>query len=73
MAFVNVAVTSFPFAFTVTLEIKVYLLVFPVFLDLKLTLIVAAFPAGVATKPRTVTTVLALLFLFPLKFFDFVG
>ena len=71
MAFVNVAVTSFPFAFTVTLEIKVYLLVFPVFLDLKLTLIVAAFPAGVATKPRTVTTVPALRYPFLQKIWDF--
>ena len=60
-------------ATTVTLEVKVYLLVFPVFLALKLTLIAAGLFSSVATKPRTVTTVPALLFFFPVKFFDFDG
>ena len=58
---------------TVTLEVKVYLLVFPVFFALKLTLIAAGLFSSVAILPRTVTTVPALLFFFPVKFFDFDG
>ena len=69
----NASVFGSSSATTVTLEVKVYLLVFPVFFALKLTLIAAGLFSAVATKPRTVTTVPALLFFFPVKFFDFDG
>ena len=67
---IGIAAPSFG-ATTVTLEVNVYLLVLPVFFAVKLTLIAAGLFSSVAVTPRTVTTVPALLFFFPVKFFDF--